>query len=277
MHIVPARALPLNGLVYKLILGVESMQSRFSRFWHVLLAAGALELSLLLTLVVTMSPAQSLKYQQRGDREEGVMDVPPASVDLRLASFVAVPESKSGLGRNLNLKYYVDSPDSVFITASEVIPRYQYYMKAGMKGGEKGWWEYNSWKTSDVLDPLRLRAEELGVVARLGGRSEGSGIICPVILYTDNPPSKITRYSVVLVPRENLREMAYTVTRKGAKKPIIDRTLRRQYSAGMPLLLSITIPESAEGWFALAVKCKLKGQNQGPTRTYRFYHKRDVM
>lgn len=228
-------------------------------------------------LLLSYTPATSEEkydYRERGkNRMEGKQDVPSASLDLRVVSFLGYREDISFSSKDvLKLKFFVRTEEPIFITASEINPVHYYFMRPLRSKWPSGWQIFSPWQASEVLIPLGIPIHNLGIIARIGSTKEGSGQLAPLLLYTENPPPKIASYKMILVSRENLSKMQYTLSRIGTKPTSFQQNLHKDFPAETPIILDLNLKDEQANMFELTVKGKIRNSNEGPKRTYTFFH-----
>jgi hypothetical protein len=231
-----------------------------------------------LLLTGSVSSEGKYAYTERGkNRWEGVKKVPSSSLDLRIVSFLAYRENFNFASeQNIKVKLYVPSKESVFITASEIVPVRNYYMKPLKNTWGAGWQLFSDWPAADVLIPLQIEPAQLGLVGRISQDKPGSGKLVPLLFYVNDHPKQIDSYEVCLTSRETLSVVRYTLWAEGSEEGILRKVVRKKFPASTPILIKLNLKGQPAGLFRLSVKGKVKGLNEGPRRTYIFFHKPEV-
>lgn len=213
-----------------------------------------------------------------GNRMEGLNDVPTASLDLRVVSFLGYRENPRLLANDyLKLKFYVPSGDPVFITASEMVPTRHYFMEPVRTKWPEGWQEFSQWPANALLVPEGIDPANLGVVARLISNEAGSSHLVPVLFYVNSSPAKLSSYKLRIVSRETLSSIDFGLKRYQAPQVLSEQTLTKKYfSAGTPITLRMDLTGERAGWFELWIEARVKDQLGGPKRTYFFFHQPNV-
>lgn len=253
-----------------------------SAVWAVLRSSGRLAsvaLCLCGGFTVAAEPVHDLAYRERGSaqgerRLEGTKAVPSASLDLQLVSFGARAPDAKPLPRqgDLNVGFFVWSEDPIFIVASEVVPLRNYFMRPVRTRWPMGWQVFGSWPQADVLQPLGIDPNVLGVVARLREDRDGARFVSPVLVFARDPPRQIGAYRLILRSRETLAEIGYVVVRDrdGATVKRVDQ--RHEYAAESPIVIDLDFAGQPAGSYRIGVKARIKNLNEGPKRTYQFHH-----
>jgi len=213
-------------------------------------------------------------YKRRDNRFEGIKEIKVGSPDLELLSFTGYREkTPSESDVILKLKFYLEAKDSLYITAKELFPPFKYYlMKPTKKDWRSGWQLFSPWPTTEVINPLKIKVENIGVVARKKEDRIGSGQIVPLVFYHSNLVSKINSYELFLRPKETLRRVDYNLYPDGSRKPVISKSMRTTLISMEPFLIPLDMTNVSTGQYKLMIKCKIKDKTDGPSRTYTFYH-----
>jgi hypothetical protein len=231
-----------------------------------------------LLLTESVSSDGKYSYRERGkNRMEGIKKVPCSSLDLRIVSFLSFRENFNlAPEQNIKVKLYVPSKEPVFITAGEIVPVHNYYMKPLKNTWGTGWQLFSDWPAADVLIPLRIEPAQLGLVGRISRDKPGSGELVPLLFYVDNHPNQIDSYEVCLTSRETLSVVRYTLWAEGSEEEILRKVVRKKFAANTPILIRLDLRDKPAGLFRLSVKGKIRGLNEGPKRTYTFFHEPQV-
>lgn len=231
-----------------------------------------------LILIVTVFQYQAVsqdphEYKIRGTRMEGRDRKPVSAPGLELLSFVGYKE-KIDLAKEVNLKirFYLLKDTSVYITAKELNIREFYKMKPLQIQWSKGWQEFGPWPTKEVLKPLQLSLNKLGIIGRVRSNDRiGSGEIAPLIIYGNQLPEYIRQYTLHFIPNQDLKKVEYKLYMLGEEKPIKRERIMEQFG-GVPFSITIDLTNQDKGLYKLVLDCKYKNRIGGPQRTYTFYH-----
>ncbi|MBN1349279.1 hypothetical protein JXJ21_07710 [candidate division KSB1 bacterium] len=214
-----------------------------------------------------------LKYQERGNRYEGVELLGVRAPDLELISFMGYQEeTPPNTDVILKLKFYIPADAKFFITAKELVYRRSYLMKPLTTDWQKGWRIFEPWPTHDVINQLELKVDEIGVVGRLNYDRLGSGQIAPLILYHTKPISRIDQYAFRLRAKRTLSYVNFALSKAGEEQPIESGILREPLPAMEPFRIGLDFSDKATGEYTLTINCRIKNEWGGPNRTYTFYH-----
>ena len=143
----------------------------------------------------------NLKYQDRGNRHEGIKPSPVSGYDIELISLRAdFKEEAEKLPDQFKLKFYLKEISEVYLTVRELDFKYYYWMDQvqPQQPWQAGFSNVFEWPTREVIQHQPLKSMEmydLGVVVRLE-RSIPSIVerVAPVILYHSHFPKAIEGY-----------------------------------------------------------------------------------
>lgn len=236
-------------------------------------------LTILLTIVIFLSGSiskESFEYKKRGNREEGIRAVGIGAPNLELLSFVAHKEkTKWDADIILRIRFFLPKVSSFYITAKELRVRKFYIMKPLQHKWPSGWHEFSPWPTKDVLKPLGISLDDLGIVGKLNRDRIGSGEIAPLIIYHSSMPSQVNKYTLHFLPRDNLKRMEYRLY-KVYPETLVAQQRIMMLSGGSPFSITLDLSNQNEGYYKLIMDGKFKNRVGGPQRTYYFFHKPDV-
>lgn len=139
-----------------------------------------------------------LKYQDRGDRHEGIDKGFPVSDRVEIISAtVDYVERVNEIPDTYRLKFYLNRTVPVFVRVREIDNKYNYWMDElrPKHPWGPGFDNEFQWPTQEVIKRKHIVLDDLGAVAQLGTRDPSLDMqLSPVILYSREPPSKITKY-----------------------------------------------------------------------------------
>jgi hypothetical protein len=230
-----------------------------------------------LLIVILHCPSYSqedFKYKDRGNRKEGIKPFDVSGCDLELLSFLSYLEpAREDTTVGLKVRFFVPQDTNVFISAKELMPQKSYLMHPDTTYWREGWCEFSPWPTGEVLKPLGIAPNQLGIVARLRKDWVGSGGVIPLCIYHTRPIAKVEKYTLHLRSKENLSKVQYTLRRLGSKEPVIGRiTLRSKFYGAVAFPITFDLDDQRPGYFKLIVKCEFEGKIGGPKRNFVFYH-----
>ena len=201
----------------------------------------------------------------------------PPLVVRRLPGAVAARHAPGAEG-----PLFVPQARSVFVTAVELRRhgRSHYQMRPVKTAWNAGWQEFSPWPTADVLAPLQISPENLGVVARLDQEQDGSGSIAPVIVYAGRYPADAARSRSAppaaqhplrsrLHARQHRRRHARgqrTAVQAGAE------AARPCVAGNVPFEIVLDLARQPAGNYRLVLDTKEYGRTKGPSHQYFFRH-----
>lgn len=183
------------------------------------------------------------KLNDRGNRYEGVVEIPVANPDLELVSFIAgqvTPFSEDG---TLKVRFFVPDSRTVRIHGRELRDRKHYWMEAKPRTWTAGTWEeFAPWPVKDVLGPEGITADNLGLMIRLGEEQEN--YLIPALLYHDHvaPPMTVSNYTLYLRSDQTLKEVTYTLFRDDTKATKLGPRKLIPGSFDADLLFAVPLP-----------------------------------
>jgi hypothetical protein len=224
--------------------------------------------------------ADSLEYQNRGNRHEGVKPKPVSGYDIELISVLAdYQESVPVLPNEIRLKFFLHQIAPVFLSVRELDYKYYYWMDKVQpkKSWEQGFGNEFVWQTETVLRQLdkTMKLYDLGVLARVE-RPEPSAneLVAPVILYHKKLPKTITGYLFTLKVNGDAR-LSCSFYRGDSQNPLIEQNFPRKV-AGRPFMVRWDAATVAEGDYKMVVKGFFLDTNEPFSQTVRFYHQPSV-
>jgi len=233
-----------------------------------------------LLFTAQMSFAADLEYQERGDRWEGIKRSPiSASTGLELISALAYSEKEKNLSaKQLKLKFYVQHSSEIDIVIQELNPEVFYWMDKVREGAmwKNGLNEYQ-W-SNDVIQSLKLRLSDLGVIARFkkaDNDNKNPEQIIPVLFYHSKPPSVIKRYLFTFKANESAKLLKYSIYKDGGNAPVISEPLL-QSTTDEPFVVSWDCSKADEGLYELIVTGSFKKDDVPIHYPLKFYHKRGL-
>lgn len=160
-----------------------------------------LRLSLNLSVAAICASATFAQMRQFPNRTEGTWS-PHGSSDMDLIGLSRSPIDFDPRS-TLRVQFFLPVPptnappnyaDTVVLESREIIALQNYYMRSKPGHWQPGRWnEFGPWPTSDVLDPLGIRASNLALTASYGDAT-GGRVYMPVSVSTLPAVSKSDSY-----------------------------------------------------------------------------------
>ncbi|MCX6627147.1 MAG: hypothetical protein NTW28_05915 [Candidatus Solibacter sp.] len=235
---------------------------------------------ILACLAVSSAQVASEKWRQqndRGNRFEGLIEVPASLPDLELLSFVAHWEPFER-GATLRVLFYLPVEMPVVVESRELREQRQYWMESKPRSWRRGAWnEFGPWPTTEVIAREGIASDNLGVVVRPRGEAWASTIL-PALVYHQHRPESVNRYSLYIRPNTTLRTVQYSADRVSDAKTVdlAKGMLVSEKIAGEPFLIDLDFTGVKSGPVRLIISGTFKNRTGGPVRKYEFYHRARV-
>jgi hypothetical protein len=188
---------------------------------------------------------------------------------------------------NLRVRFYMPKAIShgqecsdFFLEAREIVDAKHYLMRSRpWKWHEAAWNDFLPWPTRDVIDPLGLISDNIGVTA--GCRRRGvPSIYFPVdVLTADKPLMPANRYTIYFETALNLRSLTKHVTDAAGNEIRLNSEVDQCAGKGCILYLAATshafhldMTGYAEGVYDVELKGQVPGSAYGTTLRLQIYH-----
>lgn len=218
-------------------------------------------------------PTEKWREQNdRGNRYEGTITLEVGAPTLELIALFSFREEYKA-NDTLKVRFFLPDISFVNLSAQELETRQFYWMETKPQQWKLGWNEFGSWPVSEVLWPLEVPSENLGVLVKMD-RSRGSGLVSPAILYHSAAPSEISRYVAYFRSGKSLGGGKYSIFMETEQnRPISQGSIGRQ-SIGVPFPVIFSLPNDLKGLVRLKVEVKSRNTvDRIPiTYEYTFYH-----
>ena len=222
-----------------------------------------------------------LKYRLRGEksglRYEGVIQEPvSANFTLISATLGRVKWDKNLKPSELNIRFYSLSKTKANVRVREINSLRSYRLDAARDIWSEGWNYFGPWPTSDVIDPLKLEVNNLGITVTESKSPNDSGQLFPAILFQKGIPPLLEKYTFIVKSSTGLSPFSWSLYRvKG------DRNLRvasesryiEKLPAGTPFDIHIRAKELIKGYYKLRIRGELLSHDRKEIvrKTYIFY------
>lgn len=220
---------------------------------------------------------EKLYKEYAGVRFEGQQAIPYGAPDLELISFMGYRENLEEDKRyNLKVGFYFPytEKDSLYIVARELEKTKKFYFMRPMKKTwlKDKWQQFSQWPTKDVIEPLKIRVNRIGLVGRLNLEKEGSGKIVPLHLFYSDLPDSIISYTLHFKPKEDLRSLTFKIIDIRNNRIIESREIIKL--SGQEIhTIKFDLSKKNRGFYRIVLDGKLKyDPTIGPYREYTFYH-----
>jgi hypothetical protein len=232
----------------------------------------------LVASVVGSLPQSDLKYQDRGDRHEGVDKGFPVSDRLELISAtVSYNERIAQIPGEYKLKFYLDQTVPVFVRVREIDNKYNYWMDKlqPRNGWRQGFDNDFQWSTQDVIKRRQIQLDDLGAVAQLGSGDPSLDMkVAPVILFSARHPDRITGYTFTFkISRK--ADVTCSYTKDSDNSPILS-TQSFEVPGQRPRTVDWNVGNLSEGWYRLIITVIYSNNGLKVDQIVRFYHRLNV-
>lgn len=224
--------------------------------------------------VAGVSQQGDLKYQDRGDRYEGIKGTPVSDrVDL-ISALVDYRELLTELPTQFKLKFYVRDRTPIFITVREIDNRRNYWLDRvrPILDWRAGTVYQFRWTTAEVIKPLNIQLYELGAVVQLDDDEPSMDMrVAPSILYHSSSPSIARDYQFTFKIGRRA-DVTCSFSKDEANSPIISRQAF-EMSGQRPRTVSWNASNAREGWYRLRINVVYSNNGQEVNKVVRFYHR----
>lgn len=222
----------------------------------------------------------SYGYHLRGDgsarRQEGTVRT-PVSAKFTLVSMTGFklryPQDHSA---PLYLMFFLPSTGAAYVRAAEIQPSKSYLMTVLQERWDAGEVAFGPWPTGDVLVPLGIESDNLGIVATASRDPSASGEIYPVIVADTIKPPPIGQYEVVVRSDTGLAPLAWAVhaVASGRKQRVASGSIPRVV-AGQAARIALDSATWPDGLYEIDFKGDLLsgGETIAVRKQYRFVHR----
>jgi hypothetical protein len=202
--------------------------------------------------------------------------MPYGGTDLKLISFMGYKESPSEDKKCiLKIRFYFpySEQDSLFIVVKEIVKSDKYYSMSPFRKHwqPNSWQEFDNWPIKDVLLPLEISTDDIGILGRLN-KTEGHGEIVPMHLYHSLLPDSVSEYLIHFKTQGNLKNLHYELLDLDSDEVILSNDIPNIISK---IIYSMKLEMTGEpaGRYRLTFKGEIKNRpDYGPFHEYEFYH-----
>ena len=232
-------------------------------------------LVLLLVPVLGVVLQSDLKYQDRGDRYEGIKGSPVSDRVELISAMIEYNERSNQLPGEFKLNFYLSRQVPVFIRVREIDNHHNYWMDKlrPASGWHTGFSNEFRWSTEEVIKSLKdIQLSDLGAVAQLDNDDPSLDMrVAPVILYTSQLPSNIGGYLFTFkISRK--ADVTCSFSKDEDNSPVLSTQ-----SFGMPGQRPRTVNWNAsnakEGWYRLKINVVYSNNGQEVNQIIHFYHR----
>jgi hypothetical protein len=214
-----------------------------------------------------------LRYQDRGDRYEGIKGSPVSDRVELISAMVDYNERINQLPDYFKLNFYLGQQTSVFIRVREIDNRHNYWMDKLRPGWHQGFSNEFRWPTQEVIKPLGdIQLSDLGAVAQLDNDDPSLDMrVAPVILYSSQPPRNIGGY-IFTFKIGRKADVTCSFSKDEDNSPILS-TQSFEMPGQRPRTISWSTSNVKEGWYRLKINVVYSNNGQEVNQIIRFYHR----
>lgn len=229
----------------------------------------------LLGSVVGSLPQSDLKYQDRGDRHEGIDKGFAVSDRVELISAtVSHNEILARIPDEYKLKFYLDQTVPVYVRVREIDNKYNYWLDQlqPKNGWRQGFDNEFKWSTQDVIKRKQIKLDELGAVAQLGSGDPSLEMkVAPVLLFSAQLPSRIAGYSFIFkISRK--ADVTCSFSKDLDNSPLLS-TQSFEVIGQRPRTVDWNVVNLNEGWYRLIITVIYSNNGQKVDQIVHFYHR----
>jgi hypothetical protein len=228
--------------------------------------------------IAGVSQQLNLRYQDRGDRYEGIKGTPVSDRVELISAVVDYKEDITEMPDQFKLKFYLKERTPVFITVREIDNRRNYWLDRvnPNTGWRVGAINEFQWPTAEVIKPLGdIRLYALGAVVQLDDNEALMDIrVAPAILYHTRPPAEASGYLFTFrIGRK--ADVTCSVSRDEDNSPVL-QTQSFTWPGQRPRTVSWSAAHAREGWYRLRISVVYSNNGQEVNKIVRFYHRPSV-
>jgi|SRR6185369_7258393 len=223
-------------------------------------------------------PQLELKYQDRGDRYEGVRGT-PVSDKVELISVLAdYNEGTATLPELFRLKFFLKEKTSVFVTVRELDNKRNYWLdRVRPRGGwREGFGNEFVWSTAEVVRPLKdVQLSGLGALVQLGNDQPSMDVfVAPAILYHTHAPSSVGSYLFTFKIGRRA-DVTCSISEDRDNSPVLS-TQSFNMLGQRPKTVTWKAANARNGWYRMRISVVYSQNGQEVNKIIRFYHNPSV-
>lgn len=229
-------------------------------------------------LVVGTGQQVELKYQDRGDRYEGVRGSPVSDrVELISAVVNHKENDPSQLPQQFKMKIYLPGQRNVFVTVREIDNLHNYWMDKIKPPSvwHQGFSNDFAWPTGEVVGRLaNLKLSDLGAIAQLDDNNLSPDIrVAPVILFYGQPPRTVGAYSFAFRISRKAHVTCSFYRDEGNDYRVLFEKQFDDMPGNRPRAVDWNVSQVKEGWYRLNINVIYNNNGQKVDQIVRFYHR----
>ncbi len=223
---------------------------------------------------------EKLKYQDRGNRWEGIRWMQSSSKHIELLAAMANHDESQNQTEVFKVKFYIEEVSDVYLTVREIDNRKYYWLDKIKQGSWKqGFGNVFEWPIGDVFKKIdEIGMQDLGIVARIGyEKPKKEETIAPAIFFQNHVPDRIVEYLFAFKPARNARVTCSMFKNPKSGKPIlIKEDHYPKVIGGRPFTFLWDCSNADEGHYELMVSGYFRDNNKRLSKSVIFYHQPNV-
>ncbi len=241
---------------------------------------------LAVALSALLTEAQTQGMKDFGDRFEGTNFKKNALEDFTIVAIHRdfVPFSKND---NLQVRFFLpnlpkDPGRKVFVQAIELQDSFHYYMQTKNGVWKEGSWNtFSHWPTKDVIDPLGIHSDNMGVVAQYRIANQRP-VFLPVDVYPVGKQVSKRTYTIHFVTGQDLQSMEIAVTNSRGlpiklhqPMPKCNKSFNpncKLYAASSTQAIDLDLSSEPEGEYQLKLTGHVPGTSAPTSLDLTLYH-----
>jgi hypothetical protein len=224
-----------------------------------------------------------VEYRNRGDRYEGLRELPVSGYTIELLSFRALYEEPvpPGLPPQYRVRFSLDKVEPTYLIVREIENKYSYWLDnvTPNRPWASGFANVFEWPTKDVLLHIsNLKLYDLGVTVRVGKATPALiERVAPAILYHSITPTSIGGYEFAFKTNATA-SLEFRIERSDGieLKTTPEPRALRKWSYGVPFRVKWDASNSDPGRYRLKVHGRVLENNETFTQEVEFIHQPKV-
>jgi hypothetical protein len=221
----------------------------------------------------------STEYRSRGNRWEGVRDLPVSGYTIELLSLRAIHREGPQVDKTpqvYRLRFFLDRPMPVYVVVREVDNKRSYWLDQVRPASpwRPGFENMFEWPSKDVIRQLNLSPDDLGVTVRLEHEHPSDlETVAPALLYSSTPPGSISGYEFAF--KTNVTARLEFSIEGGDGRPVSSSPMPGvvgNWPYGVPLRVTWDAATAQAGEYRLTVQGRVLENNEKFRKIVRFFH-----
>jgi hypothetical protein len=234
--------------------------------------------ALAVVFFATAFAQSSTEYRSRGNRWEGVRDLPVSGYTIELLSFRAShrEDLQPATAQVYRLRFFLNRPVPAYVVVREVDNRHSYWLDQVMPATpwKPGFENLFEWPNKEVIRQLNLNLDDLGVIVRLESEYPSDlETVAPALLYSSAPPGSISSYDFFFKTNVTAR-LEFSIEDSDGR-PVVPAPAPRvvkNWPYSVPLRVTWDAAKAQAGEYRLTVQGRVLENNEKFEKVVRFFH-----